>query len=131
MGAEANHERNREMTESSIKNRAITVHKLNRARIEALELPRVFKEIEGVLSARLDEENERLFIVYDLEFTDYSQIDELLEYLGFVQEDTVWQDLKESFIHFAEENEKAHLDSHADVVSYSKMEEIDEIIEGD
>ncbi len=89
----------------------------------------MLKKAAGVLSAKLDEENGELFVVYDLLETDYAHIEEVLEKIGVEPDDTLWQHLKESFIRFAEENEKAALSAHADFVSYSPMEDMDEIFD--
>ena len=117
------------MSEETIKRRAISVHKLDRATMEAKDLPRLLGSATGVISARYDEEDAKLFVEYDLEETDYAHIDDLLEQAGFVQENTLWENLKESFIRFIEENERAHLHAHADCCVYSPMEDIDEEIE--
>ncbi len=112
-----------------IKKRKITVHNLNREECEALDLPALLERQEGIISAKLDEEKGELFVVYNLAETNYDNIDRLLEKLGIAEDESLWLSLKESFIRFAEENEKANMLAHADVVSYSPMEAIDEFLE--
>ncbi|RKZ31859.1 hypothetical protein DRQ36_00505 [bacterium] len=120
------------MSEDTIKRRAISVHDFSRIECDIDELPGFLSKTEGIISAKFDEEKGVLYIVYDLEETDYAHIEEILEEIGCFPDDTLWQNLKESFIKFIEENERAHLQAHADVVGYSPMEEIDEMIdEGD
>ncbi len=117
------------MSEETIKRRAISVHRLDRATMEAKDLPRLLGNAPGVISARYDDKDAKLFVEYDLEETDYAHIDDLLERVGFVQEDTLWEHLKESFIRFIEENERAHFHAHADCCVYSPMEDIDDELE--
>lgn len=112
-----------------IKKRKISVHNLDREACETLNLTELLEKQEGIISAKLDEENGELFVVYNLAETSYDKIDQLLERIGVAEDNNLWQSLKESFIRFAEENEKANVLAHADVVAYSPMEEIDDLID--
>lgn len=112
-----------------IKQRKISVHNLDRKACDAMSIKELLEAQNGVLSAKLDEEKGELFVIYDLAETDYGHIGELLEKICIAEDNSLWQSLKESFIRFAEENEKAHILAHADVVAYSPMEEIDEEFE--
>lgn len=112
-----------------IKKRKISVHNLDRKACEELDLIELLEKQRGIISAKIDEEKGELFVVYNLAETDYESIDRLLEKLGIAEEGNLWLSLKESFIRFAEENEKSNLVAHADVVSYSPMEEIDELLD--
>jgi len=102
---------------------------MDHATCKACSIPELLKNIPGILAASIDEDCNELYIVYDLEEIDYAYIDDLLEQVGITQEDNLWEHLKESFIRFAEENEKANLDAHVTLVSYSPMEDIDEALE--
>ncbi len=112
-----------------IKKRKISVHNLDRDACETLNLTELLEKQAGVISAKLDEENGELFVVYNLAETNYDKIDQLLERIGIAEDNNLWQSLKESFIRFAEENEKANVLAHADVVAYSPMEEIDDLLD--
>ncbi len=112
-----------------IKQRKISVHNLDRKACNALSIKELLEAQSGILSAKLDEVKGELFVVYDLTETDYDHIEKLLGKIGIKEESSLWKSLRESFIRFAEDNEKAHILAHADVVAYSPMEKIDEELE--
>lgn len=119
------------MTEEHIKSRAISVHNFTRHKCKTLGIPVLLKKVPGIISARLDEEKGKLFLVYDLDRTDYDDIEEVLKLAGCVPDSTLWQQLRSSFIRFAEANQKAHLSARGKTHAYSPMQRMDELLEGE
>ena len=117
------------MSSEHIKSRVISVHEMDRPTCVECKIGFRLKLVPGVISARLDDDEDKLYIVYDLEMTDYEHIEAVLESAGCSPDDSVWQELKSSFIRFAEENERAHLAAGAKQYSYSPMEELDDLLE--
>lgn len=112
-----------------IKSRVIGVHNFTRLKKDNFSVPVMLKKMPGIVSAKLDENKGKLYIVYDLDQTCYDDIEKVLDMIGCARDDTLLQHLRESFIRFAEKNERAHLDAHADTFDYSRMERIDELFD--
>ncbi|HHS50386.1 MAG TPA: heavy-metal-associated domain-containing protein [candidate division Zixibacteria bacterium] len=119
------------MTEEHIKSRVISVHNFTRHKCQTHGIPVLLKKIPGIISARIDDKKGKLFVTYDLDQTTYADIGDVLRAVGCMPDDTLGQHLRESFIRFAEENERAHIASHSRAFSYSPMEELDELLEED
>jgi hypothetical protein len=86
----------------------------------------MLQKTPGIISAKLDEDKGKLYVVYDLEQTSFDDIEIVLDKIGCPRDNTFWERLRESFIRFAEENERSHLEAHINSFEYSPMGIIEE-----
>ncbi|MCD6501753.1 hypothetical protein J7L01_04075 [bacterium] len=112
-----------------IKSRVIGVHNFTRLKRDNFSIPVILKKVPGIVSAKLDEDKGKLYVVYDLDRTSYDDIEKVLDMIGCARDDTLWQHLRDSFIRFVEENERAHLEAHADTFDYSRIKGVDELLD--
>lgn len=113
------------MTRKILRKRTISIHKLEGEKAER-DIKRLLAFQPGIESIRIDREKKRVYVEYNLLDTNYAGIEEIMRTIGFPPNETFAQHLKDTFIKFAEENELAHIESHAEAFSYSPMEQLDE-----
>ncbi|MCK5833043.1 hypothetical protein KAH81_05155 [bacterium] len=119
------------MSEDHLKSRVISIHNFSRYKCNNCGIPILLKKVSGILSAKLDENSGKLYIIYDLDLTSYRDIEKILSLIGCIPDDTIWQHLKESFIRFAEVNEISNLESKSKTYPYSPMKEMDELLDSE
>lgn len=103
---------------STIKKRTIHIENMSCNSCEHT-IAEVLQHVDGVQSIHIDVVNNTITVMYDVLATDLEHIEQQLGQAGYIIHDSIMHRIKDTVIHFTEENERDNLNApHLPCCSY-------------